>query len=419
MKLSAFGEKLTAKTGILQLMDDLGNALSKGNVLMLGGGNPAHIPQMEDLWKKRMEQIMKNKGEFERTLGDYTTSQGDAEFIGAITNYFKKTYGFQITSKNVCVLGGSQTAFFFLFNMMAGKFSNGSNKKILLPIVPEYIGYADQGISEDMFKSFAPVIKDIDRHTFKYYIDFRNLEITSDIAAICVSRPTNPSSNVVTDEEVEKLTSLAKQHDIPLIIDNAYGAPFPNIIFTKATPTWNDNIIYVLTLSKLGLPTTRTSMVIANEEIIQYLTSINAIVSLAPATLGQRLVLPFIKKGTIGEICQKYITPFYEKRAEEAVDFFHRKMDSSLPYALHQAEGAFFLWVYFEDLPISSIELYQRLKEKGVLVVPGEYFFPGFKGKLTHQHNCIRISYSQNFDNVKKGLEIITQTVKEIYYGKA
>lgn len=415
MKLSVFGEKLTAKTGILQLMDDLGNALSSGNMLMLGGGNPAHIPQMEKIWKIRMKAIMKNPGEFEKTLGDYTTPQGDAQFIEAITDYFKNSYGFKITNKNICVLGGSQTAFFFLFNMLAGKFSDGSHKKILLPIVPEYIGYADQGISENMFISFAPIIKKIDKHTFKYSIDFKNLKITKDIGAICISRPTNPSSNVVTDEEIEKLTDLAKKNNIPLIIDNAYGAPFPNIIFTKATPIYNENIIYVLTLSKLGLPTTRTSIVIASEKITAYLTSINAIVSLAPATLGQRLVLPFIKAGTIGKICEGHITPFYENRTKKLVEFFHSKMDPSLPYFLHQAEGAFFLWAYFQDLPISSMELYQKLKEKGVLVVPGEYFFPGFEGKLEHKDKCIRISYSQNFDNVKKGLSIIAETVKGIY----
>jgi len=90
-------------------------------------------------------------------------------------------------------------------------------------------------------------------------------------------------------------------------------------------------------------------------------------------------------------------------------------MDSSIPYFLHKAEGAMFLWAYFEDLPITSMEFYQRLKEKGVLVVPGEYFFPGFEGKMIHQDKCIRISYSQNFDNVKKGLSIIAETVKETY----
>jgi valine--pyruvate aminotransferase len=47
-RLSKFGAKLTEESGILRLMDDLGEALSAGErTLMLGGGNPARIPEME------------------------------------------------------------------------------------------------------------------------------------------------------------------------------------------------------------------------------------------------------------------------------------------------------------------------------------------------------------------------------------
>jgi valine--pyruvate aminotransferase len=51
---------------------------------------------------------------------------------------------------------------------------------------------------------------------------------------ICVSRPTNPTGNVITDEELIKLDALANQHGIPLVIDNAYGVPFPGLF--SATP---------------------------------------------------------------------------------------------------------------------------------------------------------------------------------------
>ena len=40
-------------------------------------------------------------------------------------------------------------------------------------------------------------------------------------------RPTNPTGNVLDDDEVDHLRQLACDHNIPLIVDNAYGAPFP------------------------------------------------------------------------------------------------------------------------------------------------------------------------------------------------
>lgn len=415
MKLSKFGDKLTSKTGILQLMDDLGKALGGSEKMYsLGGGNPAHIPEIEEIYKKRMQEMLKN-GEFERMIGNYTTSQGDLEYVESIAELMKKNYGWEIGKENVCILNGSQTTFFFLFNMLAGEYPDGSFKKVLLPIVPEYIGYEDQGIGKGFFKGIQPNIDLIDEHTFKYRVDFDKLEVSKDISAICVSRPTNPTGNVVTDEEVKKLASIAEENKIPLIIDNAYGVPFPEIIFTETKPFWNESIIYVMTLSKIGLPSARTSIVIANKEIIDYLVSINAVASLAPVTIGQYLTLKMVQDGSILDISHNLVKPFYHERSKKAVDFLHHNIRKEIHYYLHKAEGALFLWLWCKDLPISSLELYERLKKQGVLVVPGEYFFPGHSEEWKHKSECLRITYSQNWDDVQKGLEIIAKEINSLY----
>ena len=417
MKLSAFGEKLTQKTGILELMDDLGRAMStEQHLMMLGGGNPAHIPEIERIWRNRWNEMADNGDELERMLGNYTTPQGDADFIKATADFFRRNYHWQISEKNITVLNGSQTTFYFLFNMFAGLYADGTKKRTLLPLVPEYIGYADQGISEDMFVSIKPTIQFIDKHTFKYHIDFDSIHGVKDIGAICVSRPTNPTGNVITDAEITQLHEFAKERQIPLIIDNAYGAPFPNILFTDITPIWDENIIYVLTLSKLGLPSARTSVVIASEEVASKLTSINAIVSLSTGTVGQHLVQPYLVNDELMVISRDIIQPFYLKKAKEAIAFFHQQMqDSIIPYYLHKSEGALFLWLWCKDLPISDYDLYQRLKERGVLVVPGHYFYPGMQEEWQQKSECLRITYSQDEVMVQKGLAIIAEEIKKAY----
>ena len=56
MNLSSFGQKISAVSGIGQLMEDLGIALSQGReMLMLGGGNPAHIPKVQKYFRDSME----------------------------------------------------------------------------------------------------------------------------------------------------------------------------------------------------------------------------------------------------------------------------------------------------------------------------------------------------------------------------
>ncbi len=402
-------------------MDDLGAALAEGgdDVKMLGGGQPAHIPEVNAVWRKRMEEIMASSGGLERMLSNYEPPRGNTEFLGALAKLLNQTLGWDITAKNIAITAGGQTAFFFLFNALAGRLDDGSQKKILLPLVPEYIGYANQSVGESVFVGVPPLIEKIGEHDFKYRVDFDSIEVSDDIAAICVSRPTNPTGNTLTDEEIARLSQLAKDHHIPLIIDNAYGAPFPNIIFTEATPVWNEAIVLTLSLSKLGLPGTRTGIVIAREDIASAVASMSAIVGLANGNVGQAIVEPLVRSGEILTMSKEVICPFYIQKSRQAREWVREFFDDRLPYRIHLSEGALFLWMWFEDLPISSEELYQRLKARGVLIVSGHYFFFGLKESdqrmAQHSKQCIRVTYTMEENTVKEGIRIISEELAIAY----
>ncbi len=415
MKLSAFGERFTSRSGILGLMDDLGNAMAGNDQMcMLGGGNPSHIPGITDIFRKQMLGLLESPGSFERLIGNYDPPQGNLQFIDALSGLLKKELGWHVGRNNIAITNGSQSAFFSLFNMFAGETSSQQKQRILLPLAPEYIGYADLGLEEGMFLSRRPIIEEIDQDLFKYHVDFKTLEISEAIGAMCVSRPTNPTGNVLTDSEIERLNALADQHDIPLIIDNAYGTPFPDIIFSDARPFWNDNIIVCMSLSKLGLPGTRTGIVIANEEVISLMTSINAVLSLASGNLGAVLATRLVENGEILRMSQEVIKPYYLKKSQRALAQC-RQAFVGLDYRIHKPEGAMFLWLWFPGLPIDSETLYQRLKARGVLVVAGHHFFPGLEQEWQHRYECIRVTYTQDEMVVQKGVEVIAEEVRKAY----
>ena len=83
-----------------------------------------------------------------------------------------------------------------------------------------------------------------------------------------------------------------------------------------------------------------------------------------------------------------------------------------IDFHIHRPEGAFFLWLLFRGLPITNVELYERLKKRGVLVVSGHYFFPGLKEQWQHKNECIRVNYSQDKETVAVGLKIVADEVK-------
>jgi valine--pyruvate aminotransferase len=301
-----------------------------------------------------------------------------------------------------------------LFNLLAGQQSDGSFRRILMPVTPEYIGYQDVGISEGMLTALKPNIEEFGDNTFKYRLDVDSLEIGDDIGAMCVSRPTNPTGNVLTDAEIDSLVAAAAEKDIPLIIDNAYGLPFPNIVFAEVKPTWNESMILCMSMSKLGLPGVRTGLVVASEEIVDALASMNSVLSLAVPTVGAVMLQELVSSGRILDISRNTIQPFYKRKVTEALAWVHEYFHN-VPYRVHRPEGALFLWLWFPNLPISSAELYRRLKARDVLVLSGHHFFPGLEEEWQHRDECIRLTYSQDSESVRKGIAIVAEEVKRAF----
>jgi valine--pyruvate aminotransferase len=417
-ELSQFGEALGRGSGIGELMQDLGEAIANGgpDVCMLGGGQPAHIPAIDAVWRRRMQQLMQTDGQLEHALGNYEPPAGNPAFRTAVAEMLHRDLGWNISRDNVAITAGGQTAFFLLFNALAGRMPDSRQKKVLVPLVPEYIGYANQSTTGSLFQAGKPKIQRIGDHGFKYHVDFESLAVGDDIAAICVSRPTNPSGNVLTDDEISKLSALARSKNIPLIIDNAYGNPFPGAIFTKATPVWNDGIILTLSLSKIGLPGTRTGIVVARPEIIDMVASMVSIVGLANTNIGQSITLPLIQSGEILELSRNVVRPFYEKKSLDAQNWVQEYFSDSIPYRIHRSEGAFFLWMWFEGLPITAAELYRRLKARNVFIIPGHYFFFGVDDtQWKHRTECIRMTFTMPEQVVRRGLKIIAEEVSRAY----
>lgn len=415
MKFSKFADKFISQSGIGLLMDDLADALQPGQkAYMLGGGNPAHIPAVEKCFRESMQHLMARNDAFEQTVGSYAPPQGDTEFLDALAALMHEQFGWKITRRNIALTHGSQQAFFVLFNMFAGPYSDGSQKKILFPLAPEYIGYSDVGLGPDLFCSLLPSIQMQDEIFFKYRINFDALDIADDIGAICVSRPTNPSGNVVTDEEVAKLAQIAHDRQIPLIIDNAYGRPFPDIIFTDAAPYRDENTIVCMSLSKLGLPGTRTGIVIAPEDVIDRISRMNAVLTLAPGGMGTAIATEIVRSGRILTLSRDIIRPFYQEKLNFALQCAKQSF-SGFDWAVHKPEGSFFLWAWFKGLPIPCDELYRRLKNRGVIVVPGHYFFFGLDRPHPHQHQCLRINYSQPPEVIEPAFNIIGEEIRKLY----
>ena len=389
-KYSKTFSRFLGRTGTKTLMDDLGELMRNGSDLKnLGGGNPAPIAEMQVIFRDSISRLLAD-GKFEQLTGLYDGSRGYQPLLDNLAAFFRDRYGWPVDESNIAITAGSQNTFFTLFNLLSGVCNDGVRREIVLPMVPEYIGYADITFESLSVLSYRPKIVQISEYRFKYQIDTEALDLDANVGAVCVSRPTNPTGNVLSDRELSNLVEITSELDVPLIVDNAYGIPFPNICFVKANPIFAPNVINCWSLSKIGLPGLRTGIVVADQQVIGAIESMNAIQSLSTGSLGAAILSQMMEDRSVLTYCTDIIRPYYEQRLTATLatcdEYF-----SGIEYRIHAAEGAIFIWVWFPNLPITAQVLYERLKERSVLIIPGHFFFPGLSEIWEHGNECIRI----------------------------
>ncbi len=121
-----------------------------------------------------------------------------------------------------------------------------------------------------------------------------------------------------------------------------------------------------------------------------------------------------VNTGEIIRLSNEVIKPYYQQKADQAVSQLQDEL-ADLDFYIHKPEGAFFLWLWFKGIPIGSQEFYERLKARGVLVVPGHYFFPGINEPWQHTQECLRVSYAMDDEIVSGGLQIIAEEARKAY----
>ena len=420
--LTKFGAQMSKLTGVRAIMKDINETLraGKGQELMnLSAGNPLILPEVEQLWRDCTAELLASP-EYGEVVCRYGYSKGYSPLIEAVTKDFNQRYGLELTERNVLITPGSQTLYFYAANVFGGYTNHNELKQIVLPLSPDYTGYGGVSLVPEALFAYQPTL-DIDAaaHRFKYRPDFSKLSITEKTGCVLFSRPCNPTGNVVTDDEVQKIAALAAQSDVPVLIDSAYAPPFPALNYTDMTPTFGENILHCMSLSKAGLPGERVGIAIGSEQLVEALECFQANASLHSSRYGQAIAALAIESGKLAHISETVIRPFYKNKFTVLETTLESAMPNNLPWFLHRGEGAIFAWIWLKDLPISDTDFYQQLKKVGLIVVPGNSFFPGLREEWQHKHQCFRVSLTGSDEEIKTGMQRFAKVAEEVYRNAA
>ncbi|MEB3290459.1 MAG: valine--pyruvate transaminase [Leptolyngbya sp.] len=416
--LTQFGEEMSHLTGVRAIMKDIIETLRAGqgqDFINLSAGNPVILPEVEQLWRDCTQELL-NSPEYGEVVCRYGTSQGYGPLVEAICNDFNQRYGISLTHRHILITPGSQALYFLAANALGGYTRSGQMKDIVLPLSPDYTGYGGISLVPEAVKAYRPTLEvDEAGHRFKYRPDFSQLEITADTGFVLFSRPCNPTGNVISDDEVRQIADLAAVHRVPVLIDSAYAPPFPALNFTAMTPLFGENILHCMSLSKAGLPGERVGVALGDPALIEVLECFQTNFCIHSSRYGQAIAARAIASGALAEISERVIRPYYQDKFAVLEAALDAAMPKAVPWYLHRGEGAIFAWIWFDHLPITDQDLYQSLKQEGVIVVPGNPFFPGLREDWPHTRQCLRISLTASAAELTTAVERLARVVDNQY----
>ncbi|MGF1460566.1 MAG: valine--pyruvate transaminase [Leptolyngbyaceae cyanobacterium] len=406
--LTRFGDQMSHLTGVRAIMQDIIATLQTGqgqSFINLSAGNPVILPEVEQLWRDCTAELL-SSAEYGEVVCRYGSSQGYEPFIEAVLADFNQRYGLSLTRANILVTPGSQALYFFAANAFGGYTATEQLKEIILPLSPDYTGYGGVSLYPEALRAYQPTIEaDAAAHTFKYRPDFSQLEISPNTGFVLFSRPCNPTGNVLSHEEVSRIADLAAPHQVPVLVDSAYAPPYPALNFTEMVPIFRPNMLHCISLSKAGLPGERIGIAIGDASVIQVLQSFQTNLCIHSSRYGQAIAARAIASGALAHLAETVIRPYYQQKFAVLAESLDRYMPATIPWYLHRGEGAIFAWLWFDQLPGTARDLYQQLKGYGVIVVPGDPFFPGLKTDWIHMHQCIRISLTATDAEIDQAIQ--------------
>jgi aspartate aminotransferase len=332
--------------------------------------------------------------EFNEEVLSYGPAQGFLDLRQAIADYFLR-YNIHLTSENVIITIGGSEAIHFSFSVVADP---GGEIIIPEPFYTNYNGYAASANVK-----IVPL-------TLKVENGFRlppaadiEAKITPKTRAILLCSPSNPTGTVYTSEELERVISLVKKHDLFLIADEVYkefvydGASHKSILEYDDI---QDRAIVVDSISKrFSCCGARIGAVITRNENIYESVLRFSQARLCPPTIEQKMALAAYRME------KSYFDPV-RKEYQKRRDVLFEGLKDTPGIVMHKPQGAFYIIV---KLPIRDCEHFVKwmltdfqFEKETVMVAPAQGFYSSSgKGK-----DEVRIAYVLKEQDLKRAIDI-------------
>lgn len=142
--------------------------------------------------------------------------RGNADARRAVADFYRETHGAEISPDAVHLTASTSEAYSWLAKLLCESGDNVITPAPSYPLIAHLCGM-DGVRTRDYFLNF-------DEAENRWATDFPSLEnaIDSRTRAIFCVAPNNPTGSVFSDDEREKLLTLARERNLPLVVDEVF-----------------------------------------------------------------------------------------------------------------------------------------------------------------------------------------------------
>lgn len=352
--------------------------LEMKDVISLGVGEPDFVTP----WHIRESSIYS----IEEGYTSYTSNKGLVKLRTYIAQDLKKRFGldYDLNDEILVTVGvseGVDVAMRALLN---------PGEKVLV-CSPCYVSY---GPMVELAGGVPQYISLTEKQGFKLTPKLLEKNISSDVKAIMLNYPGNPTGVSYTKKELKDLCKIIVKNDLLVISDEVYGDLTYDFDHT-AFPTLSgarERTVYLNGFSKTYAMTGwRVGYVCGPKEIIAAMTKIHQYTIMCAPIMSQMAACEALagSREPIDEMIREY-----HRRREFVVGRLNE-----IGLKCHKPQGAFYAFPSIKSCGLNSVDFASKLlKEKRVAVVPGTAFGPEGEG-------FIRISYASSFDHLKEAFD--------------
>jgi len=374
------------------------------DVISFGGGLPDPTTFPTD---KEIQGIFEFVQSVRSKAFQYGLTEGVPELREEIVNFSKKN-GIRADIDQVLITTGSQQA----LEILARIFIN--QRDVIVVELPTYVA-AIQAFSLYRPNYIGIPMDEDGLRTDLLEEELKNLKKKGIQPKFLYTIPTcqNPAGLSMSIDRRRHLLELASQFDFFIVEDDPYShILFEPIQFKRLkTMDHEGRVIYISTFSKIFAPGLRVGWVIADKDIIRYMSLAKQGMDLCTSPFSQYVALYALRSGII-ERKLPMISKLYKRKR----DLMLKELETHLQdYAKWTKPiGGMFIFVWLLKQIDTKRMLLKAIKKYKIAYVPGRSFFVDGTGWNTMRLNFTYPSEEQIEEGVRRLARAIKDELKEL-----